>query len=119
MLGETARRELLKGVSILSILVRLIEPDHTMKEPTYYLGRLLACADALHLEYCRRVRNNEAPSQLIGNAPFTTALEQPVFAIARLAERMVPYQAWAKTSATFRGTKRQRRVGKAALALYR
>jgi hypothetical protein len=97
VLGETPRRELLKGVSLLSILIQLIKPDHTMKEPTYHLGRLLACADALHFEYCRRVRNNEAPSQLIGNALFTTALEQPVFAIARLAERIVPYQAWAKT----------------------
>lgn len=97
VLGETPRRELLKGVSLLSILIQLIKPDHPMKEPTYHLGRLLACADALHFEYCRRVRNNEAPSQLIGNALFTTALEQPVFAIARLAERIVPYQAWAKT----------------------
>ena len=97
VLGETPRRELLKGVSLLSILIQLIKPDHAMKEPTYHLGRLLACADALHFEYCRRVRNNEAPSQLIGNALFTTALEQPVFAIARLAERLVPYQAWAKT----------------------
>ncbi|HEY5742604.1 MAG TPA: hypothetical protein VIS99_08685 [Terrimicrobiaceae bacterium] len=97
VLGETPRRELLKSVSLLSILIQLIKPDRTMKEPTYHLGRLLACADALHMEYCRRVRNNESPSQLIGNALFTTALEQPVFAIARLAERIVPYQAWAKT----------------------
>jgi hypothetical protein len=43
------------------------------------------------------VRKGESPSQLIGNALFNTALEQPVFALARLAERLTPYQAWART----------------------
>lgn len=97
LLGETPRRELLKGISLLSILIHLQPTNQNMKEPTYYLGRLLACADALHMEYCKRVRKDETPSQLIGNALFNTALEQPVFALARLAERLTPYQAWAKT----------------------
>lgn len=68
-----------------------------MKEPVYQLGQLLALADSLHQQYCKHVRGGEAPTQLIGNSLFNTALEQPVFALARLAERMAPYQAWAKT----------------------
>jgi len=97
ILGDGPRRELLKGVSLLAILIQLQEPNLPMQEPTYYLGRLLACADALHLEYCKRVRDGAAPTQLIGNALFNTALEQPTFALARLAERITPYQAWART----------------------
>ena len=72
-----------------------------MKEPVYQLGQLLALADSLHQQYCKHVRGDETPTQLIGNALFNTALEQPVFALARLAERLTPYQAWAKT---FRNT---------------
>jgi hypothetical protein len=60
-----------------------------------------AYADSLHQQYCKHVRGGETPTQLIGNALFATALEQPVFALARLAERLAPYQAWAKT---FRNT---------------
>lgn len=97
LLGDVPRRELLKAISLLSILIQLHPTPQTMKEPTYYLGRLLACADALHFEYCKRVRGGETPTQLIGNALFNTALEQPVFALARLAERLTPYKAWATT----------------------
>ena len=68
-----------------------------MKESTYQIGRLLALADSLHQHYCKHVRGGKSPSQLIGNALFNTALEQPVFALARLAERLAPYQAWART----------------------
>jgi CRISPR-associated protein Cas5d len=68
-----------------------------MQEPITQVGRLLALADSLHQQYCKHVRKGESPSQLIGNALFNTALDQPVFALARLAERLTPYQAWART----------------------
>ena len=68
-----------------------------MQEPTAQIGRLLALADSLHQQYCKHVRKGESPSQLIGNALFNTALDQPLFALARLAERLTPYQAWART----------------------
>ena len=68
-----------------------------MQEPITQIGRLLALADSLHQQYCKHVRKGESPSQLIGNALFNTALDQPVFALARLAERLTPYQAWART----------------------
>ncbi|MBM3840406.1 MAG: hypothetical protein FJ398_21070 [Verrucomicrobia bacterium] len=98
-LNEPARWCVLKAVALAGIFLNQLGQRHElfMKEPTYQLGRLLAYADSLHQQYCKHVRGDETPTQLIGNALFATALEQPVFALARLAERLVPYQAWAKT----------------------
>ena len=101
-LSDTVRCQSLKTLSLIGLLLKKINPtDNTrikfMKEPLYQLGQMLALADSLHQQYCIHVRDNQMPSQLIGNALFNTALEQPVFALARLAERLVPYQAWART----------------------
>lgn len=98
-LGDLVRWQSIKAIALLGILLRQQNQQCSefMKEPVYQLGQLLALADSLHQQYCKHVRGDEAPSQLIGNALFNTALEQPVFALARLAERLPPYQAWAKT----------------------
>lgn len=98
-LGDTARWQCAKAVSLLAIFLQQLghRKDTFMKEPTYQIGRLLSLADSLHQHYCKHVRDGKSPSQLIGNALFNTALEQPVFALARLAERLAPYQAWART----------------------
>jgi hypothetical protein len=98
-LSDTVRWQSLKSVALLGILLRKLgqHKETFMQEPITQLGRLLALADSLHLKYCEHVRKGESPSQLIGNALFNTALEQPVFALARLAERLTPYQAWART----------------------
>ncbi len=101
-LSDTVRLQSLKTVALLNILLRKIDRSQltrsfAMKEPLYQLGQMLALADSLHQQYCKHVRDGQMPSQLIGNAVFSTALEQPVFALARLSERIVPYQAWAKT----------------------
>jgi hypothetical protein len=98
-LSDTVRWQSLKSVALLGILLRQLgqHKETFMHESITELGRLLALADSLHLQYCKHVRKGESPSQLIGNALFNTALEQPVFALARLAERLTPYQAWAQT----------------------
>lgn len=98
-LSDTVRQHCSRCVGLLGIFLYALNQHKTdyMKEPTYHLGRLLSVADQLHLQYCQHVRDGSTPSQLIGNALFSTALEQPVFALARLAERIVPYQAWART----------------------
>jgi len=98
-LSDTVRWQSLKSVALLGILLRQLgqHKETFMHESTTELGRLLALADSLHLQYCKHVRKSDSPSQLIGNALFNTALEQPVFALARLAERLTPYQAWART----------------------
>lgn len=103
-LSDTVRLQSLKAIALLNILLRKIDRSQltrssAMKEPLYQLGQMLALADSLHQQYCKHVRDGQMPSQLIGNAVFSTALEQPVFALARLSERIVPYQAWAKTFA--------------------
>jgi hypothetical protein len=98
-LSDTVRWQSLKAIALFGILLRQLG-QHTetfMQEPITQVGRLLALADNLHLQYCKHVRKGESPSQLIGNALFNTALDHPVFALARLAERLTPYQAWART----------------------
>lgn len=89
----------LKTIALLGILLRQLghHREDFMQKTITQVGRLLALADSLHLQYCEHVRKGESPSQLLGNALFSTALDQPVFALARLAERLTPYQAWART----------------------
>ncbi len=98
-LSETVRWQALKAIALLGILLHQLGHHRKdfMQETMTQIGRMLALADSLHLQYCKHVRKGESPSQLIGNALFNTALEQPVFALARLAERLTPYQAWART----------------------
>jgi hypothetical protein len=98
-LSEAVRWQCAKSVSLLGIFLRQLghSKDSFMKDSIAQIGRLLALADSLHQHYCRHVRNGETPTQLIGNALFSTALERPVFALARLGERLAPYQAWART----------------------
>ena len=68
-----------------------------MKGPQFLVGRLLSVADQLHLQYCLGVRKGQVPPQLVGNALMATALEQPIKAVAILSQRILPYQAWART----------------------
>lgn len=98
-LSDTVRWQSVKTIALLGILLHQLghQRKDFMQEPITQIGRLLALADSLHQQYCKHVRKGDSPSQLIGNALFNTALEQPVFALARLAERLTPYQAWART----------------------
>ena len=85
----------------LTLLLFKSEPDisreHIMASPAFLVGRLLALADSLHLQYCEGVRNGSVPGQLLGNALMQTALESPQSALALYAQRILPYQAWART----------------------
>jgi hypothetical protein len=68
-----------------------------MNGPPFLVGRLLSLADQLHLQYCQGVRKGQVPPQLVGNALMAAALEQPTKAVAMLSQRILPYQAWART----------------------
>jgi hypothetical protein len=68
-----------------------------MLEAAYLVGQTLGLADSLHYQYCLKVRNQSAPPQLMGNGLMATALENPGRALALLAQRILPYQAWART----------------------
>lgn len=74
-----------------------INREGIMASPAFLVGRLLALADSLHFQYCQGVRNGQVPGQLLGNALMATALETPEAALALYAQRILAYQAWAKT----------------------
>ena len=67
-----------------------------MNEPAYLVGRLLGLSDKLHVAYCQAVRK-EIPSTIIGNSLLSSALDNPVAALAVLADRLRIYIGWAKT----------------------
>lgn len=85
--------------SILGLLLYKngIEKGGFMNSPAYLVGRFLSLADDLHLKYCQHVRKGSIPPQLVGNALMPTALEMPEKALSMLSQRILPYQAWAKT----------------------
>jgi hypothetical protein len=50
----------------------------------------------LHAEYCKVVRKNDMPPQLLGNALIPTAIQDPNKGLARMRQRLCVYQAWAR-----------------------
>ena len=86
--------------SILGLLLfkMNITKEDYMQSPPYLIGRLLSLADQLHFHYCKHVRDGSVPPQLMGNALMPTALEEPVKALALYCNRILPYQAWAKST---------------------
>lgn len=86
--------------AILGLLLAKLEwkKGDYMKTAPYLIGRMLSLADQIHYHYCQHVRKGSVPSQLIGNALMTTALEEPGKALALYAQRILPYQAWARTA---------------------
>jgi len=86
--------------AILGLLLAKLEwkKGDYMKTAPYLIGRMLSLADQIHYHYCQHVRKGSVPAQLIGNALMTTALEEPEKALALYAQRILPYQAWAKTT---------------------
>lgn len=84
--------------AILSLLLsKLGFKEHAMQTPAYFIGKLFSLTDELHYRYCEIVRNGSVPNQLIGNGLMATALEQPVTALSLYSQRILPYQAWART----------------------
>jgi hypothetical protein len=67
-----------------------------MENKPYLIGQIMKISDELHALYCKEVRNDEVPPQLIGNSLMTVAMETPVQALAQLSRGVMPYIAWAK-----------------------
>ncbi|OGS25053.1 MAG: hypothetical protein A2314_01970 [Elusimicrobia bacterium RIFOXYB2_FULL_50_12] len=110
MLGHThSRNEIvsIKGCNYHKLLVPSIiglllykvgiRKDEYMTSYPFLVGRMLKLADELHALYCKEVRDNHLPPQLIGNSLMVTALDSPIQAIAQLALRLKPYYGWAQT----------------------
>ena len=70
--------------------------DDYMEATPYLMGQLLKAADELHALYCKVVRNNQIPPQLVGSALFVAASETPGRTLSQLSVRMAPYLSWAK-----------------------
>lgn len=92
-----------QALLIPSILGLLLAKAGSMKgvfmhQSHFLIGRLLSLADQLHEQYCQKVRKGSMPPQLVGNTLMSAALEQPTQALAILSQRILPYQAWAKSS---------------------
>ena len=74
------------------------DKEDYMENYAFLLGQVLKLSDSLHALYCEKKRDGEIPVQLVGNAVFVTASENPEQALALLGTRMSPYVAWAKQS---------------------
>lgn len=85
--------------SILGLLLYKLDyyKEEYMSEAPFLVGRMLKLADELHALYCKEVRDNNLPPQLIGNTLMTAALDSPIQALAQLALRIKPYYGWAQT----------------------
>ena len=96
--------------SILGLLLYKlgIKKESYMTRSPFLIGRMLKLADELHALYCKEVRDNKLPPQLIGNSLMTAALDSPVQALAQLALRLKPYYGWAQT---FRGSENVGLIG--------
>ena len=80
------------------ILYKLdIKKEIYMKDVPFLLGQILKISDEIHALYCKVVRNDSYPQQLLGNALMVSALESPNQALATLATRINAYLGWAKT----------------------
>lgn len=70
--------------------------DDYMEATPYLMGQLLKASDELHALYCKVVRSNQIPPQLVGSALFVAASETPGRTLSQLSVRMAPYLSWAK-----------------------
>ena len=88
--------------AILGLLLWMIDirKEFYMNDSPYLVGKILKVADELHALYCKEVRNDNLPPQLIGNALMVAALDSPIQALAQLALRIAPYLGWARTNST-------------------
>ena len=68
-----------------------------MKNAPFLIGRIFKLADEIHALYCKEVRGNNLPPQLVGNSLMTAAIESPIQAMSQLALRLKPYYGWAQT----------------------
>lgn len=69
-----------------------------MENTPYLIGRFLNLADGLHAVWCKNVRDNQIPPQLLGSSLFASFQMNPVQAFGNASLRIKPYLDWAKTN---------------------
>ncbi|MFZ4439894.1 MAG: hypothetical protein ACOYOS_15820 [Syntrophales bacterium] len=98
--GFNKHKQLMPAILGLLLWKIGIGKESYMNNSPYLVGRMLKIADELHAVYCKEVRKNNLPPQLLGNALMPAALDSPVQALAQLALRITPYLGWARTNTT-------------------
>ncbi len=100
-LGASGKhKQLMPAILGLLLWKSGIRKENYMNNPSYLVGRMLKIADELHVVYCKEVRKNNLPPQLLGNALMVAALDSPTQALSQLALRIAPYLGWARTNST-------------------
>lgn len=98
--GFNKHKQLMPSILGLLLWELGIGKESYMNHPPYLVGRMLKLADELHALYCKEIRKNNLPPQLLGNALMVAALDSPTQALAQLALRIAPYLGWARTNST-------------------
>jgi len=98
--GFNKHKQLMPAIMGLLLWKLGIGKEIYMNNSPYLVGRMLKLADELHAVYCKEVRKNNLPPQLLGNALMVAALDSPTQALAQLALRIAPYLGWARTNST-------------------
>lgn len=96
--GFNKQKQLVPAILGLLLLKLGIRKESYMNNSPYLVGRMLKLADELHALYCKEVRKDKLPPQLLGNALMVAALDSPTQALAQLAMRIPPYLGWARTN---------------------
>ncbi len=98
--GFNKHKQLMPAILGLLLWKLSLRKESYMNNPPYLVGKMLKLADDLHALYCKEVRKNNLPPQLLGNALMVAALDSPLRALAQLALRIAPYLGWARTNST-------------------
>lgn len=98
--GLNKHKQLMPSILGLLLWKLGIRKEGYMNNSSYLVGRILKLADDLHALYCKEIRKNNLPPQLLGNALMAAALDSPTQALAQLALRIAPYLGWARTNST-------------------
>jgi hypothetical protein len=98
--GFNKHKQLMPAILGLLLWKLGIGKESYMNHPPYLVGRMLKIADELHALYCKEMRKDKLPPQLLGNALMVAALDSPTQALAQLALRIAPYLGWARTNST-------------------
>ena len=100
--NHSAANHLETALPLLGILLKKLNhnKESYMENAPYFIGRFLNLADGLHAVWCKNVRDNQIPPQLLGSSLFASFQMNPVQAFGNASLRMKPYLDWAKTNQT-------------------
>ena len=94
--GKAVQLNNLLSLTGLLLYKQGYKKEDYMEKTAFLLGQIFKISDELHTLYCKVVRKEDIPRQLVGSSMLSTAAEKPEQALTLLAQRMAPYIFWAK-----------------------